>query len=186
MTMLEATIFGFLITVVIAFVLRCWSPELPVWLTGPKIDSLGDYFNDMLPLVGYSHLNQLPFWVSLFIVLRNVALLGFVALIWAILNFIVSYLIYAVEEIFRSAYNLFTFVLPIKYLDRPEFFENGGESRTSKICIYTLSSILLIASVSVTVILVIKFPESRWAFDSIGGAMIIACYIAELSNKKDS
>ena len=154
-----------MIVVIIAFVLRCWSPKLPTWI-----------LSNMLDLSQYYQLNQSPFWVSLFIVLMNIARLTCIVFAWIVLRYIVSFSIYFVEEILRSIYNLCSRVLPIRYIERPKTFlfsKEPPQSRSRKIAFYTMSSILFLVTFVAAIILLIRYPECGVIFDVCGTGLLL-------------
>lgn len=169
LTAMEGIIIAVLIVVIIAFILRCWSPKLPTWILSTILD-----------LSQYSQLNQSPFWVSLFIVQMNIVRLGCIVFAWIILRYIVSFSIYFVEEILRSIYNLCSRVLPIRYIERPETFlfsNKPPQSRSRKIAFYTMSSILFLVTFVAAIILLIRYPECGVIFDVCGtGSLLIITF----------
>ena len=185
LTVLEAVLLGIAITFVVAFVLRLWSPELPPWLVA--IDPFED-----LDLTQYMPLNQSSFWVSVLVVLMCLGLLTSILVSGALLCYVVSYFVFVVEEILRSIYNLLAHLLPINYIERPEFFEYPNaifdgvgikRRKFAKVCVCFLFLLAMLAAIAGIMILVVNYPFCRLMVYVIG---IVSLFLILALLLKDS
>ena len=127
MSIMERIFLFFIVLCVLAGILTLWNPNIPDWIKGlALLDNIPDDVREnVIPIETNS-----KFLISLWIIVRSLIISSNVWIIWAVLNFVFGLCLWIVIEVPRNFYNLFTHILPLPFIDQPEFFNNATEDLT--------------------------------------------------------
>ena len=124
MSVMEKILLFSIVLCVFAGILTLWNPNIPDWVKGLALldDIPDDVRGKIIPIETNS-----KFLISLWIIVRCLIISSNVWILWLFLNVAFALCVWIVIEVPRNFYNLFTHILPLPFIDKPELFNKATE-----------------------------------------------------------